>query len=130
MTVEPGAAAAAPKLRHFRQLLEQQLGLAREGRGLGQHHARVQPQAECGEVNALLDDPIGHVATQIRELKRLEKDLLALHQQCDGVGDAAHCAVLKDLAQSALPTAAKSSGVQVPGSHHRHRRGAGPSSHE
>ena len=88
------------------------------------------PQAECGEVNALLDQHIGHVATRIRELKRLEKDLLALRQQCDGVGDAAHCAVLKDLAQSALPTAAKSSGVQVPGSHHRHRRGAGPSSHE
>ena len=88
------------------------------------------PQAECGEVNALLDQHIGHVTTRIRELKRLEEDLKALRQQCDGVGDAAHCGILKDLAQSALPTAAKSSGGHVPGSHHRHRRGAGPSSHD
>lgn len=88
------------------------------------------PQAECGEVNALLDQHIGHVTTRIRELKRLEKDLKALRQQCDGVGDAAHCGILKDLAQSALPTAAKSSGGHVPGSHRRYRRGAGPSSHD
>ena len=88
------------------------------------------PQAECGEVNALLDQHIGHVATRIRELRRLEKDLIALREQCDGVGDAAHCGILKDLAQSALPTTAKSTGVHVPGSHHRHRRGAGLSSHE
>jgi len=29
-----------------------------------------EPQAECGEVNALLDEHIGHVATRIRELGR------------------------------------------------------------
>ena len=31
-----------------------------------------EPQAECGEVNALLDEHIGHVATRIRELRQLE----------------------------------------------------------
>ena len=71
------------------------------------------PQAECGEVNTLLDQHIGHVATRIRQLKQLEKDLKALRAQCDGVGVAAHCSILTDLAQSALPTTAKTSSVHV-----------------
>jgi Cd(II)/Pb(II)-responsive transcriptional regulator len=47
-----------------------------------------EPQAECGEVNALLDEHIGHVATRIRELRQLEKQLKALREQCAGVHDA------------------------------------------
>ena len=88
------------------------------------------PQADCGEVNTLLDEHIGHVATRIRELRQLEKELKALREQCDGVGDAAHCGILTDLAQAALPKTAKSTGVHVAGSHRRHRRVGGPSSPE
>lgn len=39
-----------------------------------------EPQAECGEVNALLDEHIGHVATRIRELRQLEKQLKVLRR--------------------------------------------------
>ena len=46
---------------------------------------RDAPQAECGEVNALLDEHIGHVATRIRELRQLEKQLKALRELCSGV---------------------------------------------
>ena len=36
------------------------------------------PAENCGEVNVLLDDHIGHVADRIRELKALEKNLKTL----------------------------------------------------
>lgn len=59
------------------------------------------PQADCAEVNALLDAHIGHVATRIRGLRQLEKQLKALREQCAGGGDTAHCGILTDLAQAA-----------------------------
>lgn len=40
------------------------------------------PQADCSEVNALLDEHIGHVAMRIHELRTLEKTLRALCTQC------------------------------------------------
>ncbi len=61
------------------------------------------PQSECGQVNALLDAHIGHVATRIRELRQLEKQLKALREQCAGVHDAAHCGILNGLAQPGPP---------------------------
>lgn len=79
------------------------------------------PQAECGEVNALLDEHIGHVATRIRELRRLEKQLKLLREQCAGVREAAHCGILNELAQASSPSAVGSSSAHVPGSHARRR---------
>ena len=43
---------------------------------------RDAPSENCGEVNALLDEHIGHVAQRIRELRTLEKDLKALRARC------------------------------------------------
>ena len=43
---------------------------------------RDAPSQDCGEVNALLDEHIGHVAQRIRELRALEKDLKALRARC------------------------------------------------
>jgi Cd(II)/Pb(II)-responsive transcriptional regulator len=74
------------------------------------------PQAECGEVNALLDEHIGHVATRIRELRQLEKQLKALRE-------AAHCGILNELVQaSSAPSGSalvKVTGQHVQGSHVR-----------
>ena len=39
------------------------------------------PAQECGEVDALLDQHIEHVATRIQELKELQKELKALREQ-------------------------------------------------
>lgn len=58
------------------------------------------PEADCGDVNALLDAHIGHVAGRIRNLRELEKQLKALRQQCGGAGDAAHCGILGGLSQA------------------------------
>ena len=85
-----------------------------------------QPQAECGEVNALLDEHIGHVATRIRELRQLEKQLKALREQCAGTSEAAHCGILNELVQASSAPAATAS-TKAPGRHvgGSHARGAG-----
>lgn len=86
-----------------------------------------EPRAECGEVNALLDEHIGHVATRIRELRHLEKQLKALREQCAGVRQAAHCGILNELTQSGSPTGVRSVSAHVPGSHGSRSRWVRPS---
>ena len=82
-----------------------------------------EPQAECGEVNALLDEHILHVASRIRELRQLERQLKTLREQCAGARKAAHCGILNGLAQPALPARGDTERGHVPGAH-RGRRGA------
>jgi Cd(II)/Pb(II)-responsive transcriptional regulator len=81
------------------------------------------PQAECGEVNALLEEHIGHVATRIRELRHLEKQLKALREQCAGVLEAGQCGILNALTNSPAPLCGTSASAHVSGSHgaRRHR---------
>ena len=55
------------------------------------------PTRSCGDVNALLDAHIGHVAARIRELRQLEKQLKQLRKQCHEAQDAAHCGILNGL---------------------------------
>ncbi|WP_425258972.1 Cd(II)/Pb(II)-responsive transcriptional regulator [Rubrivivax sp. RP6-9] len=79
------------------------------------------PRAACGEVNALLDAHIGHVATRIRELRQLEKQLQLLRAQCGGDSEAARCGILNELVQvssaSAGASPARGRGRHVPGAH-------------
>jgi Cd(II)/Pb(II)-responsive transcriptional regulator len=86
-----------------------------------------QPQADCGEVNALLDEHIGHVATRIRGLRQLEKQLKALRAQCVGASDAAHCGILNQLVQvssaAGTGTDVQPASAHVPGAHGRPGRG-------
>lgn len=75
-----------------------------------------EPQADCGEVNALLDEHIGHVTTRIHELRQLEKQLKALREQCAGVREAARCGILNELAEAASAPASAAS-TQAAGHH-------------
>ena len=58
------------------------------------------PGEDCGEINALLDEHIGHVALRIRELRALEKDLKALRCLCDERHAAKDCGILQELTQA------------------------------
>lgn len=58
------------------------------------------PHTDCGEVNAVLDQHIGHVVTRIRELRQLERQLKALRQQCAHVSESAHCGILHELSRA------------------------------
>lgn len=55
------------------------------------------PEENCEQVNALLDEHIGHVATRIGELKILQKDLKALREQCTSDRMVSGCGILDRL---------------------------------
>jgi Cd(II)/Pb(II)-responsive transcriptional regulator len=58
---------------------------------------KESPQENCGGVNELLDDHIGHVVRRIGELRALEKQLKALREQCAEASGTADCGILKGL---------------------------------
>ena len=60
------------------------------------------PDESCADINALLDEHIGHVAGRIRELKALEKDLKLLREQCASGQANASCGILSGLEKAAL----------------------------
>lgn len=79
------------------------------------------PAENCGEVNMLLDEHIGHVAARIRELKVLEKELRALREQCASNQVAAACGILSGLEKAARGQSRSSVGlghaVHIHGAH-------------
>jgi Cd(II)/Pb(II)-responsive transcriptional regulator len=58
---------------------------------------RDAPTENCGEVNALLDEHIGHVAHRVKELRHLEMQLKALREMCRSAQNAEHCGILNEL---------------------------------
>jgi Cd(II)/Pb(II)-responsive transcriptional regulator len=59
------------------------------------------PNEDCGDVNALLDEHIGHVSTRIRELRALEKQLKELRASCGISQSADQCGILSGLTRAA-----------------------------
>jgi len=78
---------------------------------------RDAPLQDCGEVNALLDEHIGHVTHRIRELRVLEKDLKALRARCTSPHAVADCGILDGLDRAAATTPS-------PAARRRHVHGA------
>ena len=64
---------------------------------------KAQPEENCGAVNELLDEHIGHVASRIRELRALEKQLRSLRDQCCEATAASECGILKGLSEEIRP---------------------------
>lgn len=103
----------------------QRLGFIRHCRSLDMTLGEIRvllsfkddPQAACADVNALLDAHIGHVATRIRELKQLEKQLRQLRESCSGVTESVACGILSGIGQAA---AAPPAGAPQAGSGHVH----------
>jgi Cd(II)/Pb(II)-responsive transcriptional regulator len=60
---------------------------------------RIKDQSgqDCGEVNALLDEHIGHVTDRIEKLQLLKAQLTALREQCTHTLPVTDCAILKEL---------------------------------
>jgi Cd(II)/Pb(II)-responsive transcriptional regulator len=63
---------------------------------------REAPDENCGEVNALLDGHIGHVARHIQELKVLERELKSLRGQCQAVRPARDCGIMQSLGNTQM----------------------------
>lgn len=77
---------------------------------------REQPARDCAEVDALLDEHIGHVKQRIRELRALEKDLKLLRARCASPHAIDDCGILSGL--DAAASKPRSTGPR------RHVRGA------
>jgi len=76
------------------------------------------PRANCGAVNELLDEHIGHVAERIRELKRLQAELKDLRTQCDAREES--CGILGALDKKGKSGAPATRAQHVGGAHRRH----------
>ncbi len=76
---------------------------------------REAPADDCHEINALLDEHIGHVAQRIRELRALQKDLQALRARCATPHAVDDCGILSGLHEAA---------AKGPAPARRHVRGA------
>lgn len=76
---------------------------------------RDDPSEDCDDVDALLDEHIGHVSARIKELRTLEKQLKELRLRCSASRTADCCGILAGLAEAAQ----ESGGVNK---EHRHLR--------
>lgn len=65
------------------------------------------PGANCGDVNALLDEHIGHVTSRVQELRVLEQQLRELRSQCRSIESGADCGILKQLSSDLPDTPAR-----------------------
>ena len=91
--------------RIYMQTHVERLGFIRQCRNLDMALDEVRvllrfkdaPQEDCAEVNALLDEHIGHVAQRIRELRGLEGQLRALRAQCASPHAAKDCGILQGI---------------------------------
>ncbi|MCD2514601.1 Cd(II)/Pb(II)-responsive transcriptional regulator [Comamonas endophytica] len=59
------------------------------------------PLSDCGDVNVLLDQHIGHVTTRIKELRLLERQLKELRQRCCDERYSQQCGILAGLNEAA-----------------------------
>ena len=84
-------------------------------------HFKDAPEENCGEVNVLLDEHIGHVATRIQGLRALENELKSLRLQCQAGQAAGDCGILSGLEQAARkhqhPRAVSNHADHIQGAH-------------
>lgn len=103
----PDTARSEGNYRVYESAHVQRLRFIRHCRGLDMTLAEIRvllhfkdaPSEDCGEVNTLLDEHIGHVAHRIRELRSLEKQLRELRDTCRTTQDAGHCGILNRLSK-------------------------------
>lgn len=65
---------------------------------------RDRPDADCGEVNAVLDEHIKHVGQKLTELQRLKRQLIALRERCQTINRGANCGILAGLSEAQSPS--------------------------
>jgi Cd(II)/Pb(II)-responsive transcriptional regulator len=77
------------------------------------------PEADCGEVDALLARHLNHVRDRLKELSSLEKTLQQLQKACSDAGTVQECGILSGLSSELEELHSKNSDHEnhVPGSH-------------
>ena len=124
----PQPARAGNNYRHYDASHVERLAFIRQARGLDMSLDEIrvllrwqaEPGADCGAVNALVDEHIRHIATRIRELRALERQLKALRAQCQQASDTAHGGILAGLRHADVPAAVAPPHQHIAGPHGRH----------
>jgi Cd(II)/Pb(II)-responsive transcriptional regulator len=76
------------------------------------------PREDCGDVDRVLEDHIGHVSRRIRELRQLERELKDLRAQCGVAGQALDCGILEGMSRAARKPAPRAK-AHLKGAHGR-----------
>lgn len=105
----PAPQRTASNYREYTPAHADRLGFIRQCRHLDMTLDEVRqllrfkdtPQADCGEVDNLLDAHIGHVVHRIRELHQLERELRALRAQCGAPHADVRCGILNGIEAAA-----------------------------
>lgn len=105
----PAARRADNNYRVYTAAHAERLAFIRQCRGLDMAldevraliELREAPTPDCGAVNALLDEHIGHVALRIGELRTLERELKALRARCRSPRAIADCGILNEIDHAA-----------------------------
>ena len=124
----PRPARTAGNYRIYDATLKERLAFIRHCRSLDMTLEEIRtllrfkdaPTDKCADVNALLDAHIGHVATRIAELKRLQTQLKDLRAQCVAA-QGNDCGILEQLTNAAIrtPRAPRRESPHVAGTHGR-----------
>lgn len=109
-------ARSGSNYRRYGLVTVTRLGFIRQCRSLGMSLTEIRrlltlteaPDANCAEVEVLLDKHIRNVREQRRNLAKLERELKALRADCHPSGQVRGCGILRD---SAL--VAQSKGSQI-----------------
>ena len=61
----------------------------------------AHPDADCGDINRLIDDQLARVQARLKSMRALEKQLAALRLRCEAGHLAAECGILHELVAAA-----------------------------
>lgn len=61
----------------------------------------ARPEADCGDINRLIDAQLGRVRARLKSMRALERQLAALRAQCEVGHVAADCGILHELVAAA-----------------------------
>ena len=121
----PEPARTEGNYRHYNEQHVDRLSFVRHCRALDMTLDEIRvllqfrdtPESNCGQVNQLLDEHIGHVTTRIAALTGLEKELRKLRRQCRKAQKAKDCGILVGISRGQTQTVKKSSQRHITGTH-------------
>lgn len=61
----------------------------------------AHPEADCGDINRLIDEQLARVRVRLESMRALEKQLAALRARCEAGHLAAECGILHELVAAA-----------------------------
>jgi len=82
----------------------------------------AHPEANCGDINRLIDGQLGRVRARLKSMRALEKQLAALRAQCEVGHIAANCGILHELVAAAHGEACACHGAGAESDHPKNDR--------